>query len=339
MIKIDNASAKATRDAIIAAGAEGWWTIGNPGGGDPATIISPDFLNDLQAILRAVIDAGSVTPTKGPGGDNDLLTAINVVVGLGLPEGTLRGHLEITGNGTIELQPLHGTDVQVGIDDVFFNHAGPIVWDMATDLDGTEAPDQPLYLYVRNNAGVLDVQISTTAPDPPDGTKAGYKTADVTRRNVGSVWNNGAQNFTPAQYLPGGLVIFKSPDAGLRFELTLTDLEDKTTWSNLPINLPATAFAAVVNMAGRGTTANGMVVLGIDGATGTLTLGATDPSIVDDALLYCRIHGSQDSAPYAINGEIPITTPATPAISYGITRNLFDAFFIIRGYRDIFGPR
>jgi len=42
----------------------------------------------------------------------------------------------------------------------------------------------------------------------------------------------------------------------------------------------------------------------------------------------------------SIHGELPIVTPATPAISYVSNRTMnSDFFMIVRGYRDIFSPR
>ncbi|MGG5811483.1 gp53-like domain-containing protein [Falsiroseomonas sp. CW058] len=64
MRRIDVATAAAAAPAVPAAGTEGFFTNGNPGGGVPATVIPDWFLNMLQEELRAVVVAGGLTPSK-----------------------------------------------------------------------------------------------------------------------------------------------------------------------------------------------------------------------------------------------------------------------------------
>lgn len=47
----------------------GMFTEGSPTGGLPATIVSDDWLNDVQENLMAVLAAASITPTKGRAAD------------------------------------------------------------------------------------------------------------------------------------------------------------------------------------------------------------------------------------------------------------------------------
>lgn len=47
------------------ATAENQFTVGNPLGGAPATVLGAEFMNDLQEELLAVIEAALLTPTKG----------------------------------------------------------------------------------------------------------------------------------------------------------------------------------------------------------------------------------------------------------------------------------
>lgn len=47
----------------------GLWTEGDPIGGVPATIVSDDYMNDLQENVMAVLTAAGVSPTKGRAAD------------------------------------------------------------------------------------------------------------------------------------------------------------------------------------------------------------------------------------------------------------------------------
>lgn len=58
---------------------ENLFTSGNAEEGTPATVVSADFLNDVQENIMAVIEEAGVTPTKGRDGDSDLLDALAIV--------------------------------------------------------------------------------------------------------------------------------------------------------------------------------------------------------------------------------------------------------------------
>lgn len=47
----------------------GLWTEGDPIGGVPATIVSDDWMNDVQENIMAVLSAAGVSPTKGRAAD------------------------------------------------------------------------------------------------------------------------------------------------------------------------------------------------------------------------------------------------------------------------------
>lgn len=338
MIRIDNATAVGTRPTIDAAGTPGWWTNGDPGIPTPATIVEADFLNDLQAIIMAILTAGSVTPTKGPGGDNDLLTALQAVIGLGLPQGHLVGQLKRTGDGIVQLQPLSGVDVLVGIDDAVLANTGSISFDMASHLDGGEAASTPYYLYLRNQSGSLDQEISATAPDLPAGTKPGYKSGDTTRRCVGSIWNNASQHFINCTYGPGGEVLFHEHDADHEYALALTK---STSWqTEVALNLPVTAVRARINASGLWGNGEGMAVYGAEGATGTLTDASADASLLATILAASAVDGTSNADGFGIQFDLPIVTPAAPKLAYGLTETLSaDHVALVLGYTDVFGPR
>lgn len=74
MFRIDDPSAVGALPTPEAAGTEGYFTEGNPGGGVAATLVRASFLNMIQEEIRAVVVAGGLTPSKTT--YNQLLTAI-----------------------------------------------------------------------------------------------------------------------------------------------------------------------------------------------------------------------------------------------------------------------
>ena len=340
MIGIDNATSTGTRPTIDAPGTPQFWTNGDPGMSEAATIMEADWHNDVQEILLAVIAAGGVTPTKGPGGDNDLLVAIRALAGAEVPQSTLVGRLFRSTVGIIHLRPTSGADVVVGIDNVILKQTGNLVFDMASDLEGGETASTAYYLYVREDpAGVLDPQISATVPDLDGGTKPGYKSGDVTRRCIGSFWNNVGQDIVPTIWGPGGSAMFTERDADHEHDLVEAS---STSWRNLPVNLPVTAASVLISASAITPTPDGMIMFAADGASGTIPTG-TDPSAagLDNLLLWANWTGNGGSLKQcSVHGEIPITTPATPAISYAANASLNANFWmLVGGYRDIFAPR
>lgn len=340
MIGIDNATSAGTRPTIDAPGTPQFWTNGDPGMSIAATILEADWHNDVQEILLAVIAAGGVTPTKGPGGDNDLLVAIRALAGAEVPQSTLVGRLFRVSESIVHLRPVSGADVVVGIDNEIFKQTGNLVFDMATDLDGSEAASTAYYLYVRDLAGALDPQISATVPDLDGGTKPGYKSGDVTRRCIGTVWNDAGQDFVPCIYGPGGSVMFTEHDADHTHDLIETA---DTSWRDEAVNVPVSAAGVFFSASTETPTLTGMLLFAASDATGTIPTGGIDPTIAayNNALLYSLFGGSGGTIKHiSIHGEIPIAVPATPAISYVSNRDLSGSFFmIVRGYRDIFGPK
>ena len=74
MLAIDNATAVPNRPAANPAGAPGWFTEGNPAAGQPATVLSADWLNEVQAEILAVLAAAAIAPNKTK--SDQLATAI-----------------------------------------------------------------------------------------------------------------------------------------------------------------------------------------------------------------------------------------------------------------------
>jgi hypothetical protein len=78
MFRIDDASAQGSLPAPEAAGAEAYFTEGNPIGPVPATPVRASWLNMIQEELRAIVVAAAIIPSKSI--YNQVLTAINALI-------------------------------------------------------------------------------------------------------------------------------------------------------------------------------------------------------------------------------------------------------------------
>lgn len=65
MKRIQHATAVASEPSPGASGTTGFFTEGNPGTGTPATVVSDDWLNDVQEELVGPIVLAGLTPTAG----------------------------------------------------------------------------------------------------------------------------------------------------------------------------------------------------------------------------------------------------------------------------------
>lgn len=333
------ANSVVTRPTAAAPGSVRWFRERDLGGGITGTTMDADFLNDLLGNLIDLLAAGSITRTKGESGDSDLVDAIKAVIGIERAENALVGHLSRQSDSIIHLQPSNGADVQVGIDNTVLKTTGNIVFNMAADLEGAEAASTAYYLYLRNEAGALDAQISATVPDLPGGTKPGYKSGDATRRCVGSFWNNVGENIVECTWMHNGQVLFSNMDAD--HEHVLADTAS-TAWQNQNVNLPITAKSMRFIASFQDNT-TGIVVYGADDAAGTITAATQDPFLagLKDALYWNISTAGADNKGHAIAGEIPILTPATPAFHYGLSVAIDVGLHKLKvtGYTDIFAPR
>jgi len=64
MFQIDTPTAVPSMPALNVAASPGWFTSGNPASAQPATVVSADWLNQLQSELLAILTAGGVTQSK-----------------------------------------------------------------------------------------------------------------------------------------------------------------------------------------------------------------------------------------------------------------------------------
>ena len=335
------ANAASVRPTAQAAGAQRWFRARDLGGGITGTTMEADYLNDHLGSVIAILAAVGISRTKGTGGDSDMLNAIKAIVAQGAGRNALVGQLKRTSASVIQLQPIVGTKVSVGIDDVILNETGPISFDMATDLEQSEAASKRLYLYLRNNAGALDAQISETVPDLPGGTKPGYKNGDATWRCIGSTWNNLAQDLIECTWLPGGEVLFHSHDADHEHVLALT----QAGWSAAQaVNVPLCAAAFQLLWKCKGN--DSAVALAASDAT-------TDPTVIrkivgtdaSEILFEASENNTTQQNEMQLKGKMPIADMASPAFkftTYGGTLGGTPAArneIAVTGYTDIFAPR
>ncbi|KWT89365.1 MULTISPECIES: hypothetical protein [unclassified Variovorax] len=102
MFGIDDPTAVAVMPTPEAAGTVGFWTEGNPGLGQAATLMRASFFNGLQQELLNILSAGGVTPSKTT--YNQLTTALTNLFN----KGRLIGLRVITSTGTYT--PTAGTN-------------------------------------------------------------------------------------------------------------------------------------------------------------------------------------------------------------------------------------
>ena len=332
----NTANSVITRPIAAAPGSVRWFRERDLGGGITGTTMDADYLNDLLGCIIDLLLAGSITRTKGASGDSDITDAIKAIIGLEKPQGALVGHLDRQSNSVIHMQPSNGADVVVGIDNKILKTTGNLVWDMATDLEGAEAASTKLYLYVRDNAGVLDEQISATVPDLPGGTKPGYKSGDATRRCVGSTYNDIGSNLIESIWLPGGEVLFKSHDGDHEHSLALT----QNLWSAvIPVNIPlcATAFRVLCHI---DTAFNRSIAYGAsDAATDPTVLNSIIGTNASEILLEMSEDGNAGHH-QSIEGIIPVANIASPGFKFttynqALTKNEL----VVKGYHCLFAPR
>jgi hypothetical protein len=346
MIRIDNSTAVGTRPTITAAGTQGFWTNGDVPGAIPATILEADWFNDLDANIEALFDAGGITGTKGPGGDTDLLDALNAIIA----SAAYRGHpialLERVGPAELRFRPIVGASIYIPIDGVIRSQASALSWDMVADIEGSEAAKTWYYLYVEWTGSALGVKISATAPDPPGGTKPGYHPSTSGFVCVGQWPNDTAQNLVDAAYSNGWLNLSGSP-ADFQYDLGTTF---PTAWTQQALFLPETCYRIKANAAlSNARSAYGMI--GEDRSLTALPNGSNEnDGFFDEAGYEDITHGIGSNSSGFIHGsfeefELTIIDPTAPAFKWGLVdlsgdsggANDFD--FRVKAINDLYGPR
>lgn len=351
MRQIDTATAKATRNAAAAPGTEGWWTKGDPGVSEPATIIDEDFLNDLQANIFAVYDAASIAHTKGTGGDDGLLDALRALISYATPSSAV-GHLQYVNASSVRITPAVLGDIACMIDGVLVKKTGNLTFDMASHLIPSEAASTPYYLYVQNVSGVLTPHIDSVRPYLPGEVKPGYHSSGGGLAGylcVGSFWNDPSQDIVPARWGGHGWAEFFERVSDHVHALGTTV---PTAWTAQALELPLCASA--VRLVHTATGECYSVVFGASDAPGTLPTGASSGGYAHSfgastmIGVLVRMHASvrSESSNDCASGqfEIPISDPTSPGIRWGnlqewATPQITFNEIAVNGYQDIYAPR
>ncbi len=272
-----------------------------------------------------------------------LLTPL--ILGLERPQEVLSGQLFRSSASVIQLRPFSGTEVVVGIDNKILTKTGNLSWDMAANLEDSESASQRLYLYVRDNAGVLDEEISSIVPDLPSGTKPGYKTGEPTWRCLGGTYNDIGQDLVKGTWGPGGVFDMAEHDADHEAALSVTaslswQTDTELDNLNIPLSCTSVKIAASIGL----NSGDGLICYGSDAATGTLTADASSPTDAGSGfrhvIVYMINSGASGRAGAQCSGWLPILTPSIPKIKFGITSNQdSDHALIVTGWRDMFAPK
>jgi hypothetical protein len=160
------------------------FTEGSPTAGVPATLVSADWMNDVQEELMSILAAGSITPVKGV--QNQVLSAIkNVIAKTG--HGQCR--LGIVSATSIKLSPCDGNNLiingvprQIPAAGVTLSNAGM----------GTNAL---YYIYAAWTGSAIGLEFDTVGHSIDAVTGVEVKTGDATRTLVGMVYVNGSAQF------------------------------------------------------------------------------------------------------------------------------------------------
>lgn len=262
-------------------------------------------------------------------------------LGADLDPSLLRGVLVRTSASVITLSKGIGGNITTVIDGVKLTQTADITFTMPGDLEtGSEAASTQYYLYLSNETGTLTAHLSVTAPhNPGGGGKVGYHSgAETDWRCIGSVPNDASSDFVFCRWLGDGRVLFTKHDAD--HEHTLTGTES-TSWRTQAVNVPESASAFHISISGKAPTGEGMLVVGADGATGTLTDAEVDPSAAgfENVLLHSASQGSNDGNGVSVHGEIPTITRSSPKLSYGNTKTMIELILLVTGYTDEFAPK
>lgn len=79
MHKIDHSTAVVSRPTALAPGTAGWFKRGDAVNGIAGSVVTADWMNDVQGVLIALLTAAGITPTKGASGDPDVLVAVSKI--------------------------------------------------------------------------------------------------------------------------------------------------------------------------------------------------------------------------------------------------------------------
>lgn len=160
------------------------FTDGDPVGGTQATMVTDDWLNDVQEELISILTAGSVTPVKGT--QNQVLAAIRAVAQKQAGHGQCR--LSVTSATQLKLSPLNGCNILINGVPSKIPSAGITISNAALVANTT------YYVYVFIASGVMTLFLSTTGhAQHTDGVE--IFTGDPNVTLVGMIRTNASAQF------------------------------------------------------------------------------------------------------------------------------------------------
>lgn len=222
MHKPDHTTAVPAMPAISASGGnEGWFSEGNPSGGQAATVLTGDWANDLlQNLDELRIRSGVAAWTKGYEGD--IADAIERLISFAAT-GSVIGRVEWVSASQIRLARTLEGKLRLDVNGRIVQSAVDLAFDITTDLESpqVEAASTWYYAYVELNAGSLVPHLSATAPvrDPASG-KVGYHPTNTSWRYIGAVYNDASSNFVKFKHMRKGEIHLAMVTTGSEFRLT-----------------------------------------------------------------------------------------------------------------------
>ena len=308
------------------------FTEGDPQVPTPATVVTDDWLNAVQAEIVEVIEHASLTLSKPD--NTQLRQAINILVSLGAID---TGRFQYATSSTVKLAKGYKDTLRLEVNGNILSQAGDLTFDLTSDLDtGSEQADTWYYCYVDDVAGVMTPVISATGPEV-SANKIGYHPSRTDERYVGAFRNNGSSNILPFDVVGQELWLRQSTE----FIYSLGTVVP-TAWSSQALTMPKTANLVYLDALIKGDDA--AIAYGRSGTT--VALPATQAahkygdSGMDDVLF--MLGGDQGGSGEGHNAArfaIPIGDQASPAVSWGIlnigaSATLSVNDIVVIGYKD-----
>lgn len=262
------------------ATADNKFTDGDPVGGVQATMVTEDWLNDVQEELLSIMDAGGVLPAKGV--RNQVLAALRVVARKQAGHGQCR--LSVASATQLKLSPYNGSNILIN----GFTYQIPAGG--VTISNATLAANTNYYVYVFITGGALALFLSTTGhATHTDGVEIFAGDSNVTL--VGMVRTNASSQFVDSSTQRFCINWFnrrniqaintfassRSTTSSSYVELSSTERAQFLSWGDEGSLISITAYASQNTVGTFGTQGN------LDGTTPTSNARISPPTGQDSA--------------------------------------------------------
>lgn len=234
------------------------FTDGDPLGGIQATLVTDDWLNDVQENIMAVLAAAGVSPTKARAAD-----LVDAIVGL---NGHGQCKLGIIDPTHIGLARYNGRNLVINGVPCKIPASAPQLSSASTSANTF------YYIYAFMSSGVMALEASTTTHAPhTDGVE--IKSGDPTRTLVGALYTNAANQFVRSQSYIGLINWFNRVSLGLAqaattstfssasmAEITQTDRISFINWQDESVKV---AVSGTMNLGAAATVQYNVYVNGV----------------------------------------------------------------------------